>query len=226
LTTADAYRIQTRIVKRVLQGASPIGFKAGLTSAPAQERFDTREPIAGVLLQSPAQTPEVLRLAELRGLHIETEVAMRVGTSIRAPIDSIATLRTHIDAIGPAVELPNLDYESPEAVTALDIIATNVAAAYFIVGDLAAQTERDANAVTATLTCNGQELSKGAGRDALGDQWAAALWLVNTVIASGWTIEPGHLLLTGAMGRMVPAAAGACIGDFGDWGRIEVPSIQ
>lgn len=226
LTTEDAYRIQTRIVKRSLQGASPIGFKAGLTSAAAQARFNTHEPIAGVLLRSPTQTPQVLELVALRGLHIETEVAMRVSAPIRRRLDSIAALREHIDAVGPAIELPNLDYESPEAVTALDIVATNAAATYFIVGELESTKERDPNAVAATLMCDGNELSKGSGRDALGDQWAAALWLVNTMIGSGWTIEPGQLLLTGAMGRMVPANSGTCVADFGEWGRIELPAIQ
>jgi 2-keto-4-pentenoate hydratase len=226
LTSADAYRVQRRAVKRMVRDAAPAGFKAGLTSAQSQARFNTHEPIAGVLVHEPAATPALLRLDALRGLHIETEVALRVRAPIRQRLDSIASLRTHIDAVAPAIELPNLDYETPQAITALDIIATNAAAAYYIVGEFVAHAERDPNEVAATLICNGHELSRGTGRDALGDQWAAALWLVNTMIDTGWTIEPGQILLTGALGKMVPAPQGSCVADFGAWGRIELPPIQ
>jgi 2-keto-4-pentenoate hydratase len=110
LTTEDAYRVQRRTVQRVLRASAPAGFKAGLTSAASQARFDAHEPIAGVLIREPDTMPSVLQLEELRGLHIETEVALRVGAPIRQRLNSIASLRTHVDAVAPAIELPNLDY--------------------------------------------------------------------------------------------------------------------
>lgn len=226
LTIADAYAIQQRTVKRVLNGAQPIGFKAGLTSAASQARFKTNEPIAGVLLRSPAETPRVLRLSELRGLHIETEVAMRVGKPIRRTLASVAELRAHIDGIAGAVELPNLDYATPQNLRALDIVATNVAAAYFLVGEFAAPEDRDPNDLDATLKCDGAQVNRGQARDALGDQWQAALWLVNTMIGQGWTIEPGQILLTGALGKMIPAQVARCEADFESWGRIALQIVQ
>ena len=35
-------------------------------------------------------------------------------------------------------------------------------------------------------------------------------------------MEPGQILLTGALGRMVPAVAGDCSADYGKWGTIEL----
>src|SRR3546814_5525872 len=52
LTNDSAYRVQTRSVREKLQGANPAGFKAGLTSAPAQARFKTNDAVDGVLFKA------------------------------------------------------------------------------------------------------------------------------------------------------------------------------
>lgn len=220
LTIERAYEVQRNVVRKTLRDGSPVGFKAGLTSEPARKRFDAKAPIAGVLLIPPEQTPHALSLRELRGLHLETEVALRVGQRIERRLASADELRARIDGVAPAVELPNLDYESPSALTALDIVATNVAAQYFLVGEFIAPSTRDPNEAVARLTCNGKELNAGHARDAMGDQWSAALWLVNTMVEQGWTIEPGQVLLTGALGRMLLAQPGDCVADFGEWGQL------
>lgn len=222
LTIERAHALQTRIVRKTLRGETPIGFKAGLTSTAAQHRFGANGPIAGVLLTPAAQTPNELQLSTLRGLHLELEVALRVGKRINERLTDIEALKAHIDGIAPAIELPNLDYETPEQLTALDIVASNVAAAYFLTGHFVAPTRRDPNELTATLVCDGRAVNLGAARDAMGDQWVAALWLVNTMVDQGWTLQPGQVLLTGALGKMVPAETGTCVGQFGAWGSLSV----
>ncbi len=222
LTIERAYDVQKRIVRHTLRERAPIGFKAGLTSEPARKRFNADAPIAGVLLMPAEQTPRTINLSDARGLHLETEVAMRIGRPIRTRIASTEALRTHIDGVAPAIELPNLDYEMPERLTAADIVATNVAAAYFVVGDFVAPTSRDPNEALARLACDEKELNVGRARDAMGDQWTAALWLVNTMIEQGWTLERGQVLLTGALGKMLPAQPGDCVADFGTWGQLAI----
>lgn len=221
LTIDEAYRIQKRVAQDRLDGARPGGFKAGLTSPQSQARFSTNEPVAGVLppdgLLSPGAT---VRLSKLQGLNIETEVALRIGTPIRTHVKDAAELERHIDGIAPAIELPNLHYVSSAQPAALDIIATNVAAAAYIVGDFMPPGARDPNDAAPRLVCNGKEVNSGLARDALGDQWEAARWLVNTMLQQGWPIETGQILLTGALGRMIPATAGDCSADYGTWGTI------
>lgn len=142
------------------------------------------------------------------------------------PLADTNELRQHIDGIAPAIELPNLYYQQPEQLTAIDIIATNVGAASYIVGPFVAPQARDPNAAQPTLVCEGKQLNSGNARDALGDQWQAALWLVNTMIDQGWTIDAGQILLTGALGRMVPATTGECSADYGSWGTIAFRIIE
>jgi 2-keto-4-pentenoate hydratase len=222
LTIERAYAVQTRLVRRELKNAAPIGFKAGLTSEAARERFNAASAIAGVLLRPTHSTPEHLSLSVFKGLYIETEVAMRIGNPIRNPLTSVAELRSHIDGIAAAIELPNLDYERPDRLNALDIIASNVAAAHFVTSPFAPPEQRDPNQLTATLDCNGERLSTGQARDAMGDQWQAAFWLVNTMVEQGWELERGQVLLTGALGKMVRAPEGECIAHFDGWGTLSV----
>jgi 2-keto-4-pentenoate hydratase len=227
LTNDSAYRVQTRSVRAKLQGANPAGFKAGLTSAPAQARFKTNDAVAGVLFKEGAlQSTGTVSLREARGLHIEVEIAMRIGTAIDKPLADVAALRAHVDGIAPAIELPNLDYAQPQSLDAIDIIATNVAAAKYIVGEFVSPQQRDPNAVDVRLTCNDEEMFTGKGSDSLGDQWRAALWLVNKTLEQGWQIEPGQILLTGSLGKMLPGATGHCVASYHtnhtQWASLEI----
>src|SRR5688572_5817722 len=179
LTIESAYRVQTRSVRAKLQDDTPAGFKAGLTSPPAQARFKTDNAVAGVLFKEGAlQSADTVSLRELRGLHVEVEIAMRIGTPIDKPLADVAALRAHIDGIAAALELPNLDYLQPQTLDAIDIVATNVAAAKYIVGEFIPPQQRDPNAVDIRLACNDKLMFTGKGTDSLGDQWRAALWLV------------------------------------------------
>jgi 2-keto-4-pentenoate hydratase len=65
-----------------------------------------------------------------------------------------------------------------------------------------------------------QEVNRGKGTDALGDQWKAAVWLVNTMVESGWKMEPGHVVITGALGKMIPGRPGKYVADYGGFGKI------
>jgi 2-keto-4-pentenoate hydratase len=231
LTTASAYRVQTRSVRTRLQGASPAGFKAGLTSPATQARFKTNQPVAGVLFtEGERKSADTLRLSELHGLYIEVELAMRIGTAIDKPLADTAALREHIDGIAPALELPNIDYVNPQAIDIVDLIATDVSAANYILGDFVSPQQRDPNTVAVRLACNDQDVMSGNSRDALGDQWQSALFLVNTMLGQGWTFEPGQILLTGALGRAIPAAAGRCVASYHaadqPWGTLTVNVVQ
>jgi 2-keto-4-pentenoate hydratase len=227
LTIDSAYRVQTRSVRERLHGASPAGFKAGLTSAPAQARFKTNDAVAGVLFKEGAlHSASTLSLHELRGLYIEVEIAMRIGTAIDKPLADVDALHAHINGIGPAIELPNLDYTQPQTLDAIDIIATNVAAAKYIVGEFAAPSQRDPNSTDVRLVCNDKEMFTGKGTDSLGDQWRAALFLVNKMVGQGWKLEAGQILLTGSLGRMLPGTTGHCVASYHaaqtQWASLEI----
>ena len=90
----------------------------------------------------------------------------------------------------------------------------------FIAGAKREVDQLDVNSLRVVLKRDAEIVNRGQGKDALGGQWQAALWLVNTMVKQGWKIEAGYILLTGALGRMVPGKPGKYIADYGSFGSI------
>jgi 2-keto-4-pentenoate hydratase len=59
-----------------------------------------------------------------------------------------------------------------------------------------------------TMRRNGAVVSEGTGRDCLGDPLHALAWLAATAIDVGVPLRAGDLVLSGALGPLVPVAAG------------------
>jgi 2-keto-4-pentenoate hydratase len=59
-----------------------------------------------------------------------------------------------------------------------------------------------------TFTRNGEVVDTGAGAAALGDPLAVVAWLANVLGEVGVALEPGHVIMTGALHAAVPLAAG------------------
>jgi 2-keto-4-pentenoate hydratase len=101
-----------------------------------------------------------------------------------------------------------------------DIIAANIGAAQFIIGKKQKINNLDLNTLQVTLKRDNETVNHGKGTDALSDQWKAALWLVNTMVKQGWKIKPGDIIITGALGRMIPGKPGKYTANFGSLGTI------
>lgn len=221
MDAAMAYQIQKAFVGKILAKEKIAGFKAGLTTEGGQKKFGVDAPLAGVLFESGKLSDSAtIDHAAFHALMLETEIGFVIGSAITQPLKDVAELQTHIQAVMPAIEVPDLGFADMKQLKGLDIIAANVSARQFIVGQEKAIEGTDLNAVTVKLTLDGQEVNVGKGADALGDQWQAALWLVNTTIEHGWTLEPGQIIITGALGNMIPGKPGKYLADFGDFGQI------
>ena len=120
----------------------------------------------------------------------------------------------------PAIELPDLGFGDMKSLKGVDLIAANVSTVQFIRGSEVDREAFDLDQRKVVLRHNGQIVNQGIGSDAMGSQWEAALWLVNQVISQGWKVEPGHVLLTGALGQMIPGKSGSYEADYGDFGKI------
>jgi 2-keto-4-pentenoate hydratase len=58
------------------------------------------------------------------------------------------------------------------------------------------------------LSRNGEVVDTGAGAAALGDPLAVVAWLANTLGEHGVALEPGHLVMTGALHAALPMRCG------------------
>ena len=222
LDEAMAYKVQKEYVTKRLQGDTVAGFKAGLTTAAGQKKFGVSGPVAGVLYGSGKLTGSpVIYSQGFAALMVETEIAFQAGRAITTPVKSVAELKRAFRSALPSIELPDMNFVTMKGFRGVDLIAANVSAAGFIAGNKTAiRPTFDPNACDVTLTRNGEKVNTGKGRDALGDQWEALRWLVNTSIANGWTVKPGDIFMTGALGNMIPGKPGKYVADFGKLGKI------
>lgn len=205
LSEATAYRVQALWVPE-LYGTPFAGYKAGLTSAQSQARFGVTKPVLGIL-------PGVARmksgdvLARNPGLKVEVEIAFLVGQD-RAPA-----------AMLPAVELPRLSFASPGRMTLADIVASDVSAYRFVAG-LPAFFDPSVRDTTVTLTRDGKELNRATARDALGDPLESYRWMVAKLDELGYVLEPGMIMLTGALGRIVDGEPGKYVAHYEGLGDV------
>ena len=221
LDVETAYRVQKAYVLRRLADDQIAGFKAGLTSEESQKKFGVTFPISGVLFASGRKlNSPIIDKSMFKMLMIETEIGFVVGKPITHPLKEVSELRSSIKAVMPVIELPDIGFTDLKNLKAVDIISANVSSSQFIVGTEKDAMSLDLNNITVTLSLNGQVVNQGKGSDALGDQWNAALWLVNAITKQGWKIEPGYILITGVLGKMIPGKEGKYAVDFGSLGRI------
>jgi len=221
LDVESAYLVQKSYVQRRLENDRTAGFKAGLTSETTQKRFGVNFSVLGVLLSSGKKVSgSIIESSSFKLPIIETEVGFVVEKTISHPLKDVSELRDHIHSIMPVVELPDLGFQDLKNVKAVDIIASNVSASEFIVGQENELKKTDLDKTTVTLTRDGKVVNQGKGSDTLGGQWKTALWLVNAVVKQGWKIEPGQILITGALGTMIPAKKGRYVADYESLGKV------
>jgi len=220
LDLQTAYAVQKAYVEQRLAGDAPAGVKAGFTNKEVQKKCGGSAPAAGVLYAKGMYTGEPVIDAAGSGLVIEVEIGFVVGEAITEPLKDVAELKAKVAGVMPAIELPSMRFADMKLLKGLDVIAANVGADSMIAGKMVAAGDVDLNGLVGTLYRDGKFVHMGRGADALGDQWATALWLANTMVKQGYEIKPGQILITGALGQVVPAVAGHYEAYWGPRGKI------
>ncbi len=214
------YKVQNAYVDARLKTEKIAGYKGALTAKPLMEKFGASDPATAVLFESGRFAEGSVITLSRKGIMLEEEVGFRFGKKIDKPLKDAAELKACVSAVFPAIEVPLVAFETLNGVTAFDMIAANVGSWGYIIGTEMPLDNLDLNAVEMKATCNGEAFNAGKGSDALGDQWKALLWIVNNVVKHGRTVEPGQIVISGAMGAMKPAKPGSYAVDFGSLGTI------
>lgn len=212
-----------------LNGLSPAGFKAGLTSSAGQKRFNSDRPVFGVLPPyTKIASEKSVELSDFGQGMIELEMAFRLKQTVNNEIADIANLKALIADVAPAFELPDLGLLRSPAEGALGIVRANAAAHSFVVGEakalqsLASTKSFDIDTFAVKLSCNNDVILSAVSGDILGGQWQNLLALINDRVAQGWVIYPDQWLLTGAIGQMLPLQAGRCEGEITGLGNLAI----
>ena len=202
------------------------GYKAGLTSKIGQKKFNVNGAISGVLFaRGKVANGEKVSLTDYRKLMLETEIGFVLSQDIDMPIKDIDQLKSTISAILPVIEMPDLAFADLKNITGQDIVASNAIANRYLLGkETKMPVDFSLNQLKISLVHSGETtklaVNQGIGEDALGDQWEALLWLVNDRLESGYRLGKGQFLITGALGKMIPAQTGYYQADFGQLGEL------
>jgi 2-keto-4-pentenoate hydratase len=204
-----AYRVQRAVIShRVANGARLVGRKIGLTSAAIQRQVGVDRPDFGVLLDDMWFTDdEVIPFRRLLQPRAEAEVAFLLGRDLDASVDD-ATIRGAIRSAFAAVEVVDSRIDNWQ-IAITDTVADNASSGVFVLGGREVPlTAFEPADVRMTMRRNGELVSQGDGRACMGDPLNALTWLAHTAIDIGHPLRAGDIVLSGALGPMVPVRPG------------------
>ena len=205
-----AYRVQELLVAGWLAGGTRrVGRKIGLTAPAVQAQLGVGQPDFGVLLASMrVGQDEPVVFGRLLQARIEAEVAFVLGRDAGTDlgIDEVASA---IAVARPALEIVDSRIAGWD-ITIADTVADNASSGLFVLGEGEVPLGPfDPAAVSMTLLEDGEEGSSGTGAACLGSPLNALAWLAATAAAYGNPLRAGEIVLSGALGPMVPVRAGA-----------------
>ncbi|WP_028938771.1 2-keto-4-pentenoate hydratase [Pseudonocardia spinosispora] len=210
LDMADGYAIQRELVPLLLaDGDRIVGYKVGLTSKPMQKMIGVDSPDYGPVLASTLyRDGDTIGLDRFIQPKIEAEIVFVLGERLAGPNVVVTDAAAAIAGATAAMEIVDsriVDWRIKLADTVADLASNGAAVTS---GRVVPLSGLDSRLIGMTLTRNGELLDTGAGAAALGDPVAVVAWLANVLGENGIALEPGHLVMTGALHAAVPMAAG------------------
>jgi 2-keto-4-pentenoate hydratase len=217
---AVAYAVQQELTRRrVAGGAVVVGRKIGLTSPAVQRQLGVDQPDFGVLfadmdVSTEAQVPSD-RLLQPKA---EAEVAFVLKEDLTEGDLGDAQIRAAVDYAVAALEIVDSRIADWD-ISITDTIADNASSGLFVLGERRLTLEEfEPRAVSMRLYADGELVSEGSGAACLGDPLTALAWLARTSLSFGEPLRAGQVILSGALGPMVPAVPGTRI-------RAEISSL-
>ena len=206
LSQSDGECGRQRLVERLESSENRIvGYKAGLTSRAAQERYGATGPVRGVLL-------EKMLLAD--GAEVPADFGARpmfeAGLMVVVKDSDIHKARTPLEVLRslsrvvPFIELPDILVAEGEKLSAPLIVSLNVGARLGVMGKgIPAQATPEFSAALAAMRVvvsdqGGKELASGKGAAILDHPLNAVLWLAQDLEKARIKLKPGDVLSLGS----------------------------
>lgn len=210
-TDASAgYAVQERATQRRLRdGATVVGRKIGLTSRAARDQFGVDEPDVGVLFDDMARPDgSTIAMEGLMQPMLEAEVAFVLGADLVDGELDVATVRGAVKECRAAFEIVDSRIAAWN-ITIGDTVADNGSSGLFVLGETARSLDEfEPASLEVVVRRDEDEVSSGRGDACLGDPLNAVVWLARTARELGRPLRAGEVVLSGALGPMVPIAGG------------------
>jgi 2-keto-4-pentenoate hydratase len=220
-----AYAVQERLTTaRVRLGGVVVGRKIGLTSHSVQRQLGVDQPDFGFLFEdmevTSGGTVEMGRLIQPK---IEAEIAFLLGRDLsEGPLDD-QQIRDAVDWVLPSLEIVDSRIVSWD-ISFADTVADNASGGLYVLGGRRRRlAEFEPGACRMVMTTDDVITSEGVGADCLGDPLVALRWLAITARDLGSPLRAGQVVLSGALGPMVPIRSGSTFrAEFSGLGDVSV----
>ncbi|WP_281274285.1 2-keto-4-pentenoate hydratase [Allorhizocola rhizosphaerae] len=206
-----AYAVQRAMTADwVAQGRRLVGAKIGLTNPAVQKVFGVFQPDFGVLFADMAvpdgDVVDVTRLIQPR---VEAEIAFVLGRDLPDEQATSVDVIRATEYLLPSIEIVDSRIENWD-ISIVDTVADNASSGLFVLGTRPVRlSDVDLRLCGMVLEHAGEPVSVGAGAACLGNPLNAVVWLASTMARNGTPLRAGDVVLSGALGPMVPVTPGA-----------------
>ena len=217
------YAVQEINAQRSLAlGRRVSGRKIGVTSKAVQQQVGVDQPDFGTLYTDTEYGDGVdIPASRLIQPRVEGEVALVIGRELdNAPHGFLEVLRA-VEFALPSIEIVDSRIENWQ-ISIVDTIADNASCGLYVLGSKPVPlSDFDIRTVPMAMSIGGEVVSEGVGAACLGNPLHAARWLADELCRRGIPLQPGDVLMTGALGPMKDVGAGAeVLCDFGPLGTV------
>ena len=205
-----AYAVQKHNTEQAIEsGRRLVGRKIGLTSSQVQRQLGVDQPDFGMLFADMArQAGEDIAYGDVLQPKVEAEIALVLDKDLSHAEHTVVDIIRATAFVLPAIEIVGSRIANWD-IRLADTIADNASSGLFVLGTRPVSLSGlDLINCGMSMERRGEPVSVGAGAACLGNPLNAAVWLANVMASFGAPLKAGDIILTGALGPMVPAHPG------------------
>jgi 2-keto-4-pentenoate hydratase len=211
LTVQHAYTIQDALrAALVRRGDLPIGWKLGATSPSGQTIMAVKEPLSGFLPAHQYADGAEVSVSGFVGLAVEAEVAFRMRAKLVGPGVTAATAQLAVEGAVAALEVADFIFSGKPTVA--DFIASSLLARAIVLAKSLTSLERlDLAKEEVVFEHNGGTVGIYTAAEVMGNPLNALAWLANHLATRGFALEPGDIIMSGAISKLLRPKVGDTI---------------
>lgn len=210
MTIEHAYQVQKRMTdRRVADGETIVGKKIGVTSRAVMNMLGVYQPDFGYMTDRMiVNEGETIAMSRMIQPKAEGEIAFLLKKDLMGPGLTNADILAATEAVIPCFEIVDSRIRDWK-IKIQDTVADNASCGVFVLGDqLVDIADLDLALAGMVLEKNGEIVVTGAGAATMAHPVNAMVWLANMLGSLGIALKAGDIVLSGAMGAMVPVARG------------------